>query len=127
MAKSTNSYDRSVRSLNNSESYDFSGESEYSRERSDPYQMVDFMIDHGLNLHQTGSFTDNHISEEVREILARDSLLDSGKMDVTVINGQVFLKGEVASRQIKRLAELSVENLPGVHDVTNQLKVVNGT
>lgn len=119
------SYDRSVRSLNNSESYEFSGESEYSRERSDPFEMVDFMIDHGLDLHNLGpkahSLSDNHIWENVCEILARDMHVDAGQMEVEVNEGVVTLKGHVDSLQIKRMAELSVENLPGVNNVINQL------
>lgn len=124
----TNSYDRSVKSLNNSEHYEFSGESEYSRERSDPYQMVDYLIDHGINFRVRGEFEatpfDDNLNEKVKEILLREELLDSSEVDVTVKNGQVLLQGVVASRQIKRIAELSIENLPGVHDVINQLRVI---
>lgn len=131
MANSTNSYDRSVKSLNNSEHYEFSGESEYSRERSDPYQMVDYLIDRGLSFREKNEFeslpTDGRIGEEVKEILSRESLLDSSDIEVTVTNGQVLLRGIVDSRQIKRLAELSVENLSGVRDVINQLKLSDGT
>lgn len=131
MPNSTNSYDRSVKSLNNSEHYEFSGESEYSRERSDPYQMVEYLIDHGLSFRErkdSESFpSDERIAEEVKEILARESLLDSSEINVSVIKGQVLLQGTVVSRQIKRLAELSVENLLGVRDVINQLKLSDGT
>ena len=131
MSNSTNSYDRSVKSLNNSEHYEFSGESEYSRERSDPYQMVDYLIDRGLNFRDLSGLeiapSDARIVEEVREILSRDNLLDSSAIEVTVTNGHVLLEGLVSSRQIKRLAELSVENLSGVRDVINQLKLSDGT
>lgn len=127
MPDNTNIYDRSVKSLNNSDHYEFSGESEYSRERSDPYQMVDFMIDHGLRLRTGTSQSDEQIREDVREIIARDVLLDSGMIDVEVVDGHVILTGEVATREIKRLAELSVENLSGVHDIINQLRIVDGT
>ena len=131
MTKLTSSYDRSVKSLNNSEHYEFSGESEYSRERSDPYQMVDYLIDHGISFRgrnkYEGPASDSSTAEEVKEILARESLLDSSEVDVTVTNGQVLLRGIVSSIQIKRLAELSVENLSGVRDVINQLKLSNGT
>ncbi len=131
MTNPKNSYDRSVKSLNNSEHYEFSGESEYSRERSDPYQMVDYLIDHGISFRDKNKYEsvpfDSCTAEEVKEILARESLLDSSDIDVSVTNGQVILRGIVASRQIKRLAELSVENLPGVRDVINQLKLSDGT
>lgn len=123
--KSDNPYDRSVRSLNNSESYEFSGESEYSRERSDPYQMVDYMIDRGLDYRGLGpkglSLSDERVRDDVCEILARDSEIDASDMEVEVKDGVVYLKGHVENRQIKRMAELTIENLPGVNDVVNQL------
>lgn len=129
MPKSTNPYDRSVRSLNDSDSYEFSGESEYSRERSDPYQMVDYMIDRGLDYRGLGpkgfTFSDARILEDVCEVLARDSRIDATEIEVKVVEGTIFLKGQVDSRQTKRLAELAIENLFGVKDVVNQLKPVS--
>ena len=125
MHKSDNTYDRSVRSLNNSDSYEFSGESEYSRERSDPYQMVDYMIDRGLDFRDKDpkgfSFSDDKVREDVSEILARDAHVDASEMEILVRDGVVYLKGHVDSRQSKRMAELLIENLPGVVDVINQL------
>lgn len=125
MHKSDNTYDRSVRSLNNSDSYEFSGESEYSRERSDPYQMVDYMIDRGLDFREKTpkgfSFSDDKVREDVSEVLARDSKIDVSELIVEVKDGVVVLKGHVDSRQSKRMAELIIENLPGVVDVINQL------
>jgi osmotically-inducible protein OsmY len=124
--KNTYYYDRSVKSLNDSEQYEFSGESEYSRERSDPYQMVDYMIDSGLNLRGRGpkgfELLDEKIYENVCEKLTRESYLDASDIEVHVYNGCVFLKGCVDSRRSKRLAELIIEDLPGVNDVINQLE-----
>lgn len=126
MARSTNPYDRSVRSLNDAENYEFSGESEYSRERADPYQMVDYMLDRGLDYRGLGpkgfSLDDNRVREDVCEILARDSDIDASDIEVEVKEGCVFLSGRVDSRQTKRLAELTIENLPGVQDVINRLQ-----
>jgi osmotically-inducible protein OsmY len=131
MSKSSNPYDRSVRSLNDADTYDFSGESEYSRDRSDPYQMVDYMIDRGVNFRGRGpkdfKITDEQIREEICEILVRDSFIDATEIDVEVREGCVFLKGLVDSRQTKRLAEISIENLAGVNDIINQLKYLDGT
>jgi osmotically-inducible protein OsmY len=125
MPKDFISYDRSVRSLNDSDRYDFSGESEYSRERSDPYEMVDFLIERGLNYAGRGPKgyfpSDERIREDVCELLARDPLIDASDIEVTVLEGVVNLKGRVNSRQTKRLSELTIENLPGVVDVINQL------
>ncbi len=126
MPKSTNPYDRSVRSLNDADRYEFSGESEYSRERSDPYQMVDYMIDRGIDYRGLGpkgfSFSDERILEDVSEVLARDSRIDATEIEVKVIEGTVYLSGKVDSRQTKRLAQLAIENLSGVKDVINQLR-----
>lgn len=125
MNRSNDPYDRSVRSINNSDSYEFTGESEYSRERSDPFEMIDYMIDRGVDYRGMGpkgfTLSDDRIREDVCEILARDTQIDATEIEVTVHEGVVFLRGQVESRQVKRLAEISVENLPGVSDVINQL------
>lgn len=130
MSKSSNPYDRSVRSLNDADTYEFSGESEYSRDRSDPYQMVDYLIDRGINFRGPGpkgfTFSDEHIREEICEILARDSFIDAAEIEVDVREGHVVLKGQVDSLQTKRLAEISIESLPGVNDILNQLKFGDG-
>lgn len=126
MPRNTNVYDRAVRSLNDSDRYEFSGESEYSRERSDPYQMVDYMIDRGLDYRGRGPkgfrISDERILEDVCEILARDPRIDATEIEVEVHDGIVFLKGQVDSRQTKRLSELAIENLAGVEDIVNQLR-----
>lgn len=125
MSRNTNPYDRSVKSLNDSDAYEFSGESEYSRDRSDPYQMVDYLIDRGLDFRGKGpkgfQRSDERIREDVCEILARDSRIDASEIEVRVEAGCVYLSGEVDSRQTKRLAELAIEDLPGVLDVVNQM------
>ena len=119
-------YDRAVQSINGSDYYEFSGESEYSRDRSDPYQMVDYMIDRNINFRGFGpkgfALSDDQIREEVCEVLTRDSFIDASEIDVEVKNGCVILKGHVDSRQTKSLAELSIEGLNGIRDVVNQLK-----
>ena len=131
MSRMTNLYDRSVRSLENADSYEFNGESEYSRERSDPYQMVDYLIDRGLSLHEGDNrdinFSDDQIRENVCELLARDPFIDASEIEVDVYKGFVILRGFVDSRQTKRLAELTVDDLPGVNDIINQLEFVTGT
>jgi hypothetical protein len=43
-----------------------------------------------------------------------------------VNNGEVTLTGSVEDRQQKRLAEDAIENLPGVRDVNNQVRVKRG-
>lgn len=118
-------YDRFIRSLNDSEQYEFSGESEYTRDRSDPYQMVDYMIDRGIDFRGKGPigffFSDERVMENVCEILTRDPAIDATEIEVEVREGRVLLSGQVDSRRTKRLAELSIENLPGVRDIINLL------
>ena len=126
MSRITDPYDRSVRSLNDSDVYDNSGESEYSRDRSDPYQMVDYLLDRGVDFRGKGPKgfhrSDERIWEDVCEILARDPRIDATEVEVSVRSGHVYLSGEVDSRQTKRLAEMAVEDLPGVVNVINQLQ-----
>jgi len=118
-------YDQYIKSLENSEQYEGSGESEYSREHADPYQMVDYMIDRGWDFRGKGPKgyvpSDDRIREDVCELLARDPRIDASNMEVSVLNGVVYLKGTVESRQVKRLAEISLEQLPGVVDIINHL------
>lgn len=125
MPRNNNVYDRFVRSVNDSDQYEFSGESEYSRERSDPYQMVDYMIDRGIDFRGKGPigyfFSDERVRENVCEILTRDPAIDATEIEVEVREGCVLLKGHVESRRTKRLAELAIEELPGVKDIINQL------
>lgn len=127
MPKSNNSYDQSVRSINDADRYEMSGESEYSRERSDPYQMVDYLIDREVNFRGIGPknyvIPDEKIRDDVCELLARDSRIDASEIEVDVKEGCVFLRGDVDSRRTKRLAQLVIEDLPGIEDIFNQLKI----
>lgn len=119
-------YDRSVNNFQDSEQYEFSGESEYSRERADPYQMIDYLIDCGINYRGVGPLNyqraDNRIYEEVAEVLLRNPEIDASEIELFVNDGHVFLRGHVTSRKIKRLVELVVENISGVKDIHNQLR-----
>lgn len=63
------------------------------------------------------------IHDEACEILMMDFDLDASDIEVEVQGEALVLKGEVASRQEKRLAESLVENIRGIRDVHNQLKV----
>jgi osmotically-inducible protein OsmY len=125
MSRNSNPYDRAVRSVNDADRYELSGESEYSREHADPYLMVDYLIDRAVDFRGKGprgwKRPDHRILDEVCEILARDSAIDATGIEVRVQEGVVYLKGHVPSRQIKRLSELAIENLLGVTDVVNQL------
>lgn len=67
--------------------------------------------------------TDDRIKEEVCEALSDSWMVDASEIDVQVKDGHVTLKGTIDSREGKREAERCVENLRGVQDVQNDLKV----
>lgn len=126
MTNSNHPYDRSVRSLDDADRYADSGESEYTRERADPYQMLDYLMDRGVDFRGRGpkgfTISDSRIYERVCEILLRDPAIDASEIEVEVKNGMVTLRGKVSSRQSKRLVEMSLESLPGVKDILNRLQ-----
>jgi len=66
---------------------------------------------------------DERIREDVNERLTQDPHIDAGEIEVEVKNGEVTLTGTVDSRQTKRRAEDIIENLSGVTEVHNQLRV----
>jgi osmotically-inducible protein OsmY len=70
--------------------------------------------------------SDDRIRENVCEALMEDDDVDATHIDVTVKNGEVTLSGTVEDRRQKRMAEDCVENLAGVHDVVNQLRIGAG-
>lgn len=63
------------------------------------------------------------IKDEACELLARDWELDASEIEVEVEDNCIILKGEVNTRSDKRLAEFLVENIAGVVDVYNQIKI----
>lgn len=63
------------------------------------------------------------IQEEACELLARDWYLDATDIEVSVEDNCLVLKGEVHSRKDKRHAEALVENISGIDDVINQIKI----
>jgi len=67
--------------------------------------------------------SDERIREDVCELLTRHHDIDAGEMDVEVANATVFLRGMADSGRIRRLAEELVEDVPGVRDVRNELRV----
>ena len=69
------------------------------------------------------------VIEDVNQKLTDHHELDASEIEVTCENGEVILKGKVESRQAKRLAEDLAEQVSGVTDVRNELKVSssNGT
>jgi hypothetical protein len=69
---------------------------------------------------------DERIRDDVCERLARDPRIDAREIEVKVNDGLVTLSGSVESRKAKRMAECEIEELPGVRDVRNELKIDPG-
>jgi hypothetical protein len=69
---------------------------------------------------------DERIREDVCDVLCDHGWVDASEIDVTVQTGEVTLSGVVRERQQKRMAEEAVEQVTGVRDVHNQLRVSPG-
>lgn len=67
--------------------------------------------------------SDERIREDICDVLLHDHLIDATQIEVEVTRGDVALTGKVADRWEKFRAEDISANIPGVRDVTNQLKV----
>ncbi|MGE3683288.1 MAG: BON domain-containing protein [Bdellovibrionales bacterium] len=71
--------------------------------------------------------SDERIHEEVCERLARDPDIDASEMEVEVQGGEVILRGTVPEREMKRRAEDLADQVYGVRDVHNQLRLMVDT
>jgi hypothetical protein len=67
--------------------------------------------------------SDERVREAVSERLEEADDVDASDVAVDVSQGEVTLTGSVASRWMKRRAEDCIADLPGVKDVSNQLRV----
>lgn len=67
--------------------------------------------------------SDDRIKEDVCETLSRDHRIDASDIEVNVENAMVTLSGTVDNRETKRTAEMIIENLSGVDDVKNEIRV----
>jgi osmotically-inducible protein OsmY len=67
--------------------------------------------------------SDDRIKEDINDRLTDHSYLDASDIDVEVQNGEVTLTGFVNSRSDKRMAEDIVEDVSGVKNVENRLRV----
>lgn len=67
--------------------------------------------------------SDDRIREEVSEALFHDHAVDASEIEVNVNDGEVTLSGTVSDRRMKRLAEDCVDNIIGVKDVRNEIRV----
>lgn len=69
------------------------------------------------------SRSDERIMEDACDALTEDWGVDARQISVSVSNGEVTLDGKVPSRQQKRRAEDCVDDLSGVRNVQNNLRV----
>jgi osmotically-inducible protein OsmY len=67
--------------------------------------------------------SDERLREEVSDRLMADDQIDASDVEVEVHNGEVTLTGSVDGRLAKRRAEDCAEEVMGVRDVMNQLRV----
>ena len=66
---------------------------------------------------------DERIREEVNDVLCDDDQIDASEIIVSVENGEVSLSGTVSDRRAKRRAEDLVEEISGVTNVENRIRV----
>lgn len=70
--------------------------------------------------------SDERIREDVCDALCAHGYIDASDIEVTVANGEVTLVGVVRERPEKRMAEDAAEQVSGVREVHNQLRVSPG-
>src|SRR5919109_1247222 len=70
--------------------------------------------------------SDERIQEDVNDRLTWSAELDASDIEVRVVDGEVTLTGVVEDRAAKRLAEDLAEDIAGVRDVHNELKIRHG-
>ncbi|MEW5917359.1 MAG: BON domain-containing protein, partial [Gemmatimonadota bacterium] len=70
--------------------------------------------------------SEDRIREEINERLTRHPEIDASDVDVRIEDNTVVLSGVVEDRKAKRLAEDIAEDVWGVEDVRNELKVRRG-
>jgi osmotically-inducible protein OsmY len=67
--------------------------------------------------------SDERLREEINDRLMANDQVDASEIEVQVRGGEVNLTGTVPERWMKRLAEDVVEQVMGVRDVMNQIRV----
>ena len=68
--------------------------------------------------------SDEHIHDEVCQRLTEHPLIDASFINVHVENAEVTLTGEVLDRRMKHMAEDVVDEVDGVRDLHNKLRVI---
>jgi osmotically-inducible protein OsmY len=65
----------------------------------------------------------DRIQDEVCELLARHPQIDASDIEVSVNDEIVTLSGTVPDRQTKHLVEQAIEEVWGVDDIVNRLRI----
>lgn len=69
--------------------------------------------------------SDDRIREMVCDCLTDHDEIDASHIEVSVKNGEVTLSGAVEDRRTKRMVEDIIDNLSGVKEVINQLRITD--
>jgi hypothetical protein len=67
--------------------------------------------------------SDDRIREDISEQLMRHHYIDASEVEIQVQQGEVTLTGTVHERRMKHEIEDLVDNVTGVKDVTNNIRV----
>jgi osmotically-inducible protein OsmY len=125
---------QTLENINNAK-YSETGESEYSREHTIPFDWNDYHMNQNLSYSMSSERKKNHVGkgpkgykraderiyDDVCDLLFRCPEVDATEIEVSVKEGEVKLQGNVDTRQTKKKAELLIENISGVVDVHNEL------
>lgn len=71
--------------------------------------------------------SDDRIMEDVCERLTQHGQIDARNIQVNVQDGEVTLEGSIDNRRSKRLVEDVVDEIRGVRDIHNHLRVTEGS
>jgi len=71
--------------------------------------------------------SDSRIEEDINDALTDNDYLDASEITCSVSNGEVTLSGTVRDRNSKRLAENIAEQISGVRNVENRIRVESAT
>jgi hypothetical protein len=156
MARNPSNYSQdrdSQENYNYADKYSVTGESEFSRESTIPYDQDEVLserhytfgplenisrkyyrsreprseplTDHRGRGPKGYRRSDETIKEDASEALYRSSEVDASEIEIYVEKGIITLKGFTQDRHQKRMAEAAIENLAGIEDVYNEIRVRN--
>lgn len=81
-------------------------------------------VDDELSLDPRDRWQDNEVRGAALQALMSNDAVPADRIDVTVANGWLTLKGEVKHQRENDAAFESVSALPGVGGITNEIKVI---